>query len=231
MDTSRFLEEVRMFLSIYNRSLVNTWGFVPMSKGEVDHMAAGLRHLIVPELAMVTEVDGQVVGAMFGLPDYNPRIRQIDGRLFPTGLFRLLLRKDRIKRIRLISTNVIPEYQRLGLGLVLMSGIVPKVLASGVQEAEFSWVLESNSLSRGALQKGGAKLTKTYRIYDLDQPPGAERWQPKTASLVRPAAAAAPRPLEIRPVQTRRDLRQFIQVPRADLCRRSALGAAAGDAK
>jgi GNAT superfamily N-acetyltransferase len=213
MDASRFLEEVRMFLSVYNRSLVNTWGFVPMSPGEVDHMAAGLRHLIVPELAMITEVDGRVVGAMFGLPDYNPRIRQIDGRLFPTGLFRLLLHKDRIQRIRLISTNVIPEYQRLGLGLVLMSGIVPKVLASGVQEAEFSWVLESNSLSRGALQKGGAKLTKTYRVYDLDAPADGAVWQPKTASLVRPAAAAARQPLEIRPVQTRRDLRQFIQVP------------------
>ncbi len=213
MDTSRFLEEVQMFLSIYNRSLVNTWGFVPMTKGEVDHMAAGLRHLIVPELAMMTEVDGQVVGAAFGLPDYNPRIRQIDGRLFPTGLFRLLLRKDRIKRIRLISTNVIPEYQRLGLGLVLMRGVVPKVLESGVQEAEFSWVLESNSLSRGSLQKGGAKLTKTYRLYDLDEPPGGSGWRPKTAALVRPAAAAAAGPLEIRPVQSRRDLRQFIDVP------------------
>ena len=87
-----------MFLSIYNRSLVNTWGFVPMSQGEVDHMAAGLQHLIVPELAVSTEVDGQVVGAAFGLPDYNPRIRQIDGRLFPFGFFHLLRRKDRIKR-------------------------------------------------------------------------------------------------------------------------------------
>ena len=213
MDTSRFIEEVRMFLSIYNRALVSTWGFVPMSKGEVDHMAAGLRHLIVPELTVITEVDGQVVGAAFGLPDYNPRIRQIDGRLFPTGIFHLLRKKDRIKRIRLISTNVIPEYQRLGLGMVLMSGVVPKVLASGVEEAEFSWVLESNSLSRGALQKGGAKLTKTYRLYDLDRQPDAEGWKPKRPGLIRPAAATAPQPLEIRPVQTRRDLRQFIKVP------------------
>ena len=31
LDKSRFLEEVKTFLSIYNRSLTNTWGFVPMS--------------------------------------------------------------------------------------------------------------------------------------------------------------------------------------------------------
>jgi hypothetical protein len=29
-------------------------------------------------------------------------------------------------------------------------------------------VLESNTLSRGSLEKGGAKLDKTYRIYQRD---------------------------------------------------------------
>ena len=38
-----------------------------MSAGEVRHMAKGLKFLIVPELAIVVEVDGQVVGASFGL--------------------------------------------------------------------------------------------------------------------------------------------------------------------
>jgi hypothetical protein len=46
--------------------------------------------------------------------------------------------------------------------------LVPKVLACGIQEAEFSWVLESNGLSRGSLEKGGAQRTKVYRLYDFD---------------------------------------------------------------
>jgi hypothetical protein len=37
-----------------------------------------------------------------------------------------------------------------------------------MHEAEFSWVLETNTLSRGSLEKGGAKLDKTYRMYDRD---------------------------------------------------------------
>jgi hypothetical protein len=53
-----------------------------------------------------------------------------------------------------------------GLGLVLLNGLVPKVLDSGILDAEFSWVLESNSFSRGSLEKGGAVRTKTYRVYD-----------------------------------------------------------------
>ncbi len=39
-------------------------------------------------------------------------------------------------------------------------------VAWGIQEVEFSWVLEDNRLSRASLERGGAKLTKTYRIYD-----------------------------------------------------------------
>ncbi len=169
MDTSRFIEEVEAFLDVYNKSLSNTWGFVPMTPGEVRQQAAGMKQLLVPELAQMCEVDGRVVGAVFGLPDYNPRIREIDGRLFPFGFLRLLRKKHEIKKIRVISTNVLPEFQLSGLGLVLLDGLAAKIIEWGIQEVEFSWVLESNSFSRGSLEKGGAELSKTYRLYDFDE--------------------------------------------------------------
>lgn len=210
LDTARFLEDVEAFLSVYNRALTDTWGFVPMSKNEVRHMARGLRHLIVPQLAIGAEIDGEMVGATFGLPDYNPRIKQIGGRLFPFGFLRLLRKKREIKRVRIVSTNVIPEYQRMGVGLTLMYGLVPMAMKWEIEEAEFSWVLESNLLSRGSLQKGGAIINKTYRLYDWDakKPAGAE-----TAAVARPTAAAAGEPLEIREVRGRADLERFVGVP------------------
>lgn len=166
MNTRRFREEVRTFLEIYNRSLVGTWGFVPLTAAEIDRFAGGLRRLIVPEMTAVAEVEGKPVGAVFVLLDYNPRIRAINGRLFPFGFLRLLWNRRAIKRVRMISTNVIPEYQKWGVGLLLLSQLVPTIKSWGIKEAEFSWVLESNKLSRGTLEKGGAKLDKTYRLYD-----------------------------------------------------------------
>ena len=123
---------------------------------------------MIPELALAAELDGRVIGVLLGLPDYNPRIRDIDGKLFPFGFIHLLRRKQDIKKVRMISTNVLPEYQRMGVGLALMSAIVPHAMEYGLQEAEFSWVLESNSLSRGSLTKGGAIIDKTYRVYDKE---------------------------------------------------------------
>ncbi|MCA9168844.1 MAG: GNAT family N-acetyltransferase [Planctomycetales bacterium] len=166
LDRSRFNQEVRMFLDIYNKSLVNTWGFVPLSDAELDHLAGSLKYLIVPEMTSIAEVDGKPIGAMFGLLDYNPRIREINGRLFPFGFLKLLRNRRGIKKVRLVSTNVLPEYQKWGIGLVLVSRIVPDVLEWGIEEAEFSWVLETNHLSRSTLERGGAILQKRYRIYD-----------------------------------------------------------------
>lgn len=170
LDTSRFVEEVRMFLDIYNQSLQATWGFVPLSEGEIKHLAKGMRHLIVPELTSIGEVEGRPIGVVFALLDYNQRIKEINGRLFPFGFLKLLSKRRELKRARVVSANVVPEYQRWGIGLVVLRGIVPSVLEWGVQEVEFSWVLESNHLSRRTLERGGAKVSKLYRLYDYSFP-------------------------------------------------------------
>ncbi len=168
MNTKKFTEELQMFLHIYNDSMLGTWGFVPLSSSEIKVLGEGLKHLIVPELAIVAEVDGKPIGASFGLLDYNPRIRKIGGRLFPFGFIKLLRNKRSIKKIRIISTNVVQEYQRWGVGLILMGHFVEPMQRFGVQEVEFSWVLESNHLSRASLERGGAILQKRYRMYDQD---------------------------------------------------------------
>lgn len=165
-DIKRFDEEINTFLNIYNKSLVATWGFVPMSSGEVKKQAAGMKQMLVPELTTMAEIDGKPIGTMFGLLDFNPRIKEIDGKLFPFGFLKLLRNKQALKKVRLISTNVLPEYQSWGIGIALVSRLVPDALAWGINEAEFSWVLESNDLSYKTLKKAGAKITKKYRIYD-----------------------------------------------------------------
>ena len=122
-------------------------------------MADGLQHLIVPELAVAAEIDGKVVGATFGLPDYNPRIREINGRLFPFGFIRLLRnrRTDQADPADLHQRVAGVSAAGAGAGADAAASC-PRSLEWGVEEAEFSWVLESNQLSRGSLEKGGAKL-------------------------------------------------------------------------
>ena len=163
-------KDVELFLELYNRSFEAMWGFVPLTKHEVTEFVRTLSYLVSPELALIAEVDGRGVGAVLGLPDYNPRIKRIRGRLLPFGFVHLLRGRKDVRRIRIISINVVPEYQRWGLGLVLLRSLVPKALSMGVEEAEFSWIAESNVMPRVGLEKMNATLQKTFRMYDLDPP-------------------------------------------------------------
>ena len=168
MDKKNFVHDVRLFLDVYNRSMIGTWGFVPLSVAEIDHIAQEMKHLIVLDLTVVAEINDKPVGVMFALPDYNPRIKLIDGKLFPFGFMRLLSDRGAIRKVRAISTNVVPEYQQWGIGLALLSVLEKEVDKWGIDEAEFSWVLEDNHLSRASLERGGAILQKTYRLFQYD---------------------------------------------------------------
>ncbi len=159
-----------VFWDLYNRSFEGMWGFVPLTQAEVKEFVGTLKYLVHPQLALIAEVDGKPAGAVIGLPDYNPGIKKINGRLLPFGFIRLLWGKRSIQRIRVISINVVPEFQRWGLGMVLMRALVPKALEMGIQEAEFSWIAESNVLPVMAMEKTNVRRAKTYRMYDLDPP-------------------------------------------------------------
>ena len=133
-----------------------------------------LSYLVSPELALIAEVDGRGVGAVLGCRT-TIRAHQADSRrLLPFWLRAFAAGRKDVRRIRIISINVVPEYQRWGLGLVLLRSLVPKALSMGVEEAEFSWIAESNVMPRVGLEKMNATLKNLPHV-DLDPPATAER--------------------------------------------------------
>jgi hypothetical protein len=169
LNRRRMREDLATFLTVVNQSLIGHWSCVPFAHEEVLHAARNLSWLLLPEMVIGAEIDGRLVGVALAIPDYSERLRRIGGRLFPCGFLRLLWNKRGIRRYRVIAANVLPEYHLMGIGLVLMVHGLRRGRASlqaGADEVEFSWVAESNDASRGALEKGGAVRTKTYRVYE-----------------------------------------------------------------
>jgi GNAT superfamily N-acetyltransferase len=165
-NPKKYQQEIQTYLDIYNRSLDGTWGFTPLQPGEARHIADELKHIIVPQFAVFAEIDGQTVGAMLALLDYNEIIRKLNGRLFPFGIVRLLTGRRHITTARAMAVTMVPGYQSAGLGIVLLDNLVGAAANWGINRYEFSWVLESNKQSRGSLERAGTKITNTYRIYD-----------------------------------------------------------------
>jgi len=166
IDPARLQQEIETYLDIYNRSLDGTWGFTPLQPREARHIACELRHLIVPRLTAFAEVDGRPIGAVFALLDYNQIFGKLNGRLFPFGFVRLMTGRRKITTVRAMAMTIVPGHQDAGLSVVLIDNLTESTAKLGIQRWELSWVLESNSRSRGTLERAGMKRTKTYRIYD-----------------------------------------------------------------
>lgn len=166
LDRANFKRDVTAYLEIYNRSLEGTWGFTPLQLGETLQIAKEMGYVIIPSLALFAEVEGEPIGAVFALLDYNQIIRKLNGRLLPLGIVRILMGRRRIDVARGLAINMMPGYQRSGLGVVLLDQLTEAAKLWGIKRWEFSWVLESNKNSRGSLERAGMTIAKTYRIYD-----------------------------------------------------------------
>jgi GNAT superfamily N-acetyltransferase len=168
LEMKHLQREVELIKSVYNNAWSLNWGFVPLTDEEIDHLAADLKQIVDPELALFAEVDGEVVGFALALPDFNQVLKRIpNGRLFPFGLLKILLYRSKIDSARLIITGVIKEYQRRGIDVILYTEILGRAAVKGIYRGEASWILESNKMMNDGLEAMNAEHTKTYRMYEM----------------------------------------------------------------
>lgn len=166
VSAQTYAEDLRSIHSIYNQSLVKTWGFVPISLDESLALATQLRPLIIPELCLIAERKGKPIGSIICIPNYSSRLRYTNGRLYPFGFLKMLCFRSRIREIRAVSTNISPEYHAQGIPIVFMKYLLETAIKRDLTEVEFSWVLECNHLSRSSLERAGFQQTKRYRLYE-----------------------------------------------------------------
>jgi len=166
MNMKKFKSEVAKVKEIYNSAWDKNWGFVPMTDEEFDYMAKDLKMILDPDFALIAEYDGKPIGFSLFLPDINIILKKINrGRLFPTGLLKLLYYKSKIKQGRVITLGVVEKYRRMGIDACLYSKSVETARKKQYKFADASWMLETNIPMNRALQALNGKIYKTYRMY------------------------------------------------------------------
>jgi GNAT superfamily N-acetyltransferase len=166
-NMKRFRAELETLKRIYSEEAWGeTWGFVSYTNAEFNRLASELRLIADPDIVLLAELSGQTAGVVVGLPDANQLFKR--GRLFPLGVFLFLNRRRIIDQMHVPILGLMPEYRNRGLDMVLMHEIYERGMAKGYKRAELSWVLEDNQAINHAFEVGGAKLYKTYRIYQKE---------------------------------------------------------------
>lgn len=167
-NMKRFDEELETLKELYNRAWEQNWGFVRYTDAEFDHLAEEIKLIVDPDLVLFAEMDGETVGAAVCLPDANQILKRLDGKILPFGIPTVLRRRRIMDQLRLPILGVIPEYRNKGLEALLIHELYQRGLEKGYRRCELSWVLEDNRAVNRVIEASGARLYKTYRLYQKE---------------------------------------------------------------
>ena len=96
--------------------------------------------------------------------DFDPS-EPMNCRRFSKGLLKkLFFQRDQLPRMRAWGLGVLPEYRSLLTAPALMQHAVEQGKARGVQTADVSWILESNTPMNSMLRAVGARRHKVHRV-------------------------------------------------------------------
>jgi len=166
LEMRRFEAEVGIVKQLFNRGWQHNWGAVPLDDAEVAHLAAQLRPIVIPELVVFAERNGEPIGFAAAIPDLHVALRRNpSGRFFP-GVLKVLWAARRVTRLRVILLGVVPEWQGRGIDALLYRRVWEAGVARGFSWAEAGWVLADNHAMVNGLRRMGFRRYKTYRIYE-----------------------------------------------------------------
>ncbi len=172
MDKSDIKNEIKIIMSIFNDAWSTNWNFVPFTEAELNMLAKNLKLLVHAESVQIASYKGVDAAFIVSMPNLNEWFAGLDGKLLPLGLPRLIgkLITKHSKSLRVPLMGVRKKFQDGLTGAALSSSVIKAFfdfhVARGATEVELSWVLEDNQGMNHIAKSCGAKIYKTYRVYE-----------------------------------------------------------------
>jgi ribosomal protein S18 acetylase RimI-like enzyme len=167
LNMKRYDEEVKIVIELANSTIIDNWGFSPVTEAEVQAMARDMRPVLQPKGVLFAEdADGKPIGFAITLPDVNTLLKGLNGHLFPFGFLKLLTGIPRLRHYRMFALGVIPEYQGKAVDSLLYRAMCESLYSPDIW-MEINYVLEDNWPMVNAIKKLGCTPLRRYRVYEM----------------------------------------------------------------
>ncbi len=174
VDKKNVERDIRIIMDVFNDAWSENWGFVPLTEGELRKMAEDMKLILVPELTLISEIDGEPAAVALALPNLNAMIGDFHGKLSPITVPKLLyrLKVKGPESARLIILGIRKKFRGVkkygGLSAYLYVKMHKAGERIGVRWGELSWTLEDNAPVNLGIKMMGGRIYKTYRVYEKE---------------------------------------------------------------
>jgi hypothetical protein len=167
IDMRRYDEEAQIVMELSNNSILDNWGYSPVTDAEAQAMAKDLKQIVQPECVLLAEDrSGRTIGFAIALPDINILLKNMNGRLLPFGWLKLLRGLPKLQSYRMFALGVLPEYHGKGIDALIYRGLYESLFTPELW-MEINYVLEDNVPMNNAIRKLNAKPMRRYRVYQM----------------------------------------------------------------
>jgi len=167
LDMKRYDEEVKIIIELANSTIIDNWGYSPVTEAEVMAMARDMKPVLQPKGVLFAEdATGKPIGFAITLPDVNTLLKGLNGHLFPLGFIKMLTGIPRLRRYRMFALGVIPEYQGKAIDSLLYRAMNDTLYSPDLW-MEINYVLEDNWPMVNAIKKLGATPLRRYRVFEM----------------------------------------------------------------
>jgi hypothetical protein len=167
-DFSSRADEV---MEIFNESWDDNWGHVPFTRKEFHHIFRQLRPILKPDMIHLVLDEGRIVAFVVNIPDLNPAVQKLNGRLTPWGMLRLIYEaKFRpLKKARVLLLGVRRPYQgKLLHHALILRTYLHMVKTTSCEVCDCSLIVESLAHFVRTVERFGGKRYKTFRIFERE---------------------------------------------------------------
>jgi hypothetical protein len=167
-----FFRDLHTLIDFYNDAWVENRWSLPMSRKEADFAGKMMLPIAKPGWIYFASYKGELVSVVAQIPDVNEALRGLDGKLFPTGLPRLLWRLHvrGTRRARVIMSATAKKHRDTIVGIAAMAQLIARSISdarkAGVEELEYSWILEDNRAAIAPVMGLPSRRTRVFRIYE-----------------------------------------------------------------
>ncbi len=171
-NPKKLTDELRIIMDIFNDAWSDNWGNVPITESELIKMGKDMSLIIMPELTRITFINGEAAAVAVGIPNVNEVIRDLDGQLFPFGIFKMLwrLKVSGAKTGRLLILGIRKKWRHVrryaGLSAYLYVEMNQSAHLLGMKDGELGWTLEDNAAINAGIRLMGGRIEKRYRLYE-----------------------------------------------------------------
>ncbi len=163
-------EDVRTMLDIYSESWAKNFCFSPLSDRESQALVKELVSYLDSRFFVLFFHEGEAAGGMVALPNFNPLLKRLNGRLGLLAPWHYFKTRRKLKEgYRIMLFGIREKFRLLGLPLLLFDFMLTQAKASpDFKWVEGSWVLEDNVAVDDLIEDFGGQLCKRYRLFRKD---------------------------------------------------------------